>query len=279
MAFMSGHSSALDGGSSMSLFGFLGLPYTLSGFGVGFIVGMTGVGGGSLMTPLLVLLFGFHPAAAVGTDLLYAAVTKTCGTAVHHIGRSIEWSVVWLLAAGSVPASLATLAVLRRFDTTSLAVDALIAHVLGYALLLTAISLIFRPALTAVAEGLALYRHPKLQQAVTILLGVVLGILVSISSVGAGAIGVSVLLILRPKLPIARIVGTDIAHAVPLTLVAGLGHLALGTVDLSLLVSLLIGSLPGIALGSLVAPRVPERTLRQLLALVLAAVGGRLVIT
>jgi uncharacterized membrane protein YfcA len=255
------------------------LPYIASGFAVGMIVGLTGVGGGSLMTPLLVLVFGFHPAAAVGTDLLYAAITKSCGTAVHHIGRSVEWSLVGLLAAGSLPASLVTLTLLHQLDTDSVAVAALISHVLGYALLLTALSLIFRTSVMALASGLALNRHPRLQMAVTILLGVVLGILVSISSVGAGAIGVSVLLVLRPKLPIASIVGTDIAHAVPLTLVAGLGHLAIGTVDLSLLVSLLIGSLPGIALGSLLAPRVRERNLRLFLAIVLAAVGGRLVIS
>ena len=263
----------------MSITAFIAVPFVLSGFGVGLVVGLTGVGGGSLMTPLLVLLFGVHPATAVGTDLLYAAVTKSCGTAVHHIGGSVDWKLLGLLAAGSLPAALLTLLVLHDFEAAGAASAGVISHVLGIALLLTAASLIFRHTLMAFAADLALYRYPRVQSAVTVLLGIVLGILVSVSSVGAGAIGVSVLLVLRPSLPIARIVGTDIAHAVPLTLVAGLGHLAIGTVDLAVLGSLLLGSLPGIALGSLLAPRVPERGLRLLLALVLAAVGGRLVIS
>ena len=254
------------------------IPYVASGFVVGFVVGLTGVGGGSLMTPILVLLFGFHPATAVGTDLLYAAVTKSCGTAVHHIGKSVEWSLVALLAAGSMPATLATLFVLHGLDLSSAAASALISHVLGYALLLTAITLVYRGYLTRISAALALHEHPRVQRAVTILLGAVLGVVVSLSSVGAGAIGASVLLVLRPRLPIARIVGSDIAHAVPLTLLAGLGHLAIGTVDIALLAFLLVGSLPGIALGSVLAPRMPERLLRLLLAIVLAAVGGRLVI-
>jgi uncharacterized membrane protein YfcA len=261
----------------MMVFGFIQAPYVLSGFVVGLIVGLTGVGGGSLMTPALVLLFGFHPATAVGTDLLYAAITKTCGTAVHHIGGMVEWRLVGLLSAGSLPASLAALLLLQRLDVGGAAASGLIAQVLGAALLLTACSLGLRRYLLAVAGTLALDRRPRTQRAVTILLGGVLGLLVTLSSVGAGAIGVSVLLVLRPGLPIVRIVGTDIAHAVPLTLVAGLGHLALGTVDLPLLGSLLVGSLPGIALGSRLAPRVSERILRLLLAVVLAIVGGRLV--
>ncbi len=260
----------------MTLLGFIGLPFVMSGFGVGFVVGLTGVGGGSLMTPLLVLLFGLNPAIAVGTDLLYAAATKACGTAVHHIGRTVEWRIVAHLAGGSLPASLATLVVLEQVGSGDAAISGLISHVLGYALLLTTLSLIFRRYVLAVAHRVSLYRRPRAQAVTTVALGAVLGALVTLSSVGAGAIGVTALVLLYPHLPIARIVGTDIAHAVPLTLVAGLGHLAIGTVDLALLASLLIGSLPGIALGSLLAPRVPERLLRFLLAAVLAVVGGRL---
>jgi uncharacterized protein len=255
--------------------GLIVLPYTLSGFCVGFLIGLTGVGGGSLMTPLLVLLFGFHPATAVGTDLLYASVTKTCGTAVHHIEKTVEWRVVGRLAAGSVPASAITLLLISRQLHTS-AVASLISYVLGYALLLTALSLLFRRRILALAHVFSLHRRPRKEAAATVLLGAVLGILVSLSSVGAGAIGVTMLVLLYPHLPIVRIVGTDIAHAVPLTFVAGLGHLAVGTVDLSLLASLLIGSLPGIALGSVIAPRAPERVLRLLLAAVLTVVGIRL---
>jgi len=255
---------------------FIVLPYALSGFGVGFVVGLTGVGGGSLMTPLLVLIFGFHPATAVGTDLLYASVTKSCGTAVHHIGQTVEWRVVGWLAAGSLPASLLTLLLISR-QLHSSAVASLISYVLGYALLLSALSLLFRRRILALAHVFSLHRRPRREAAATVVLGALLGALVSLSSVGAGAIGVTMLVLLYPHLPIARIVGTDIAHAVPLTLVAGLGHLAVGTVDLSLLASLLIGSLPGIALGSVIASRAPERALRLLLAAVLTLVGIRLV--
>jgi uncharacterized protein len=162
----------------MTAFESITAAYVASGFAVGFIVGLTGVGGGSLMTPLLVLLFGVHPAAAVGTDLLCAAVTKICGTAVHHIGRSVEWSVVGLLAAGSLPTTVITLLVLRQLDATGDVVAALISHVLGYAFLLTALSLMFRRYLTETATTLALYRHPRIQRVVTISLGAVLGLLV-----------------------------------------------------------------------------------------------------
>jgi uncharacterized protein len=256
---------------------FIVLPYALSGFGVGFVVGLTGVGGGSLMTPLLVLLFGFHPVTAVGTDLLYASVTKTCGTAVHHIGQTVEWRVVGWLGAGSLPASLLTLLLISRLLHSASTVASLISYVLGYALLLSALSLLFRRRILALAHVLSLHRRPRREAAATVLLGALLGALVSLSSVGAGALGVTMLVLLYPHLPIARIIGTDIAHAVPLTLVAGLGHLAVGTVDLSLLASLLVGSLPGIALGSVIASRAPERALRLLLAAVLAFVGIRLV--
>ena len=258
--------------------GWLALPYIVSGFGVGLIVGMTGVGGGSLMTPLLVLLFGMHPAAAVGTDLLYASVSKACGTAVHHIGGAVVWRIVLLLACGSVPASFATVLILRGFDVDGGALDHLISQVLGYALLVTSVSLVLRRYVLELAGDLVLEERPALQTIVTILFGALLGVLVSITSVGAGAIGVTVLVLLYPKLSLVRIVATDIAHAVPLTLVAGIGHLAIGTVDLHLLVSLLVGSVPGIAFGSYLAPRVPERVLRLLLAIILASVGGRLAI-
>ena len=228
------------------------------------------------MTPLLVLLFGFHPATAVGTDLLYASVTKTCGTVVHHIGQTVEWRVVGWLGAGSLPASLLTLLLISR-QLHSSVVASLISYVLGYALLLSALSLLLRRRVLALAHVFSLHRRPRREAAATVLLGALLGALVSLSSVSAGAIGVTMLVLLYPHLPIARIIGTDIAHAVPLTLVAGLGHLAVGTVDLSLLASLLIGSLPGIALGSVIASRAPERALRLSLAAVLTLVGIRLV--
>ena len=250
--------------------------YVASGFGVGVLVGMTGVGGGSLMTPLLILLFGIHPATAVGTDLLYAAATKTGGSVVHNWARSIHWRAVLRLAAGSIPASIVTLAFLAWLDLPTGALRSLINSVLSVALLLTALSLIFRKlVIDKLRARMERYDDAAIARA-TVALGVVLGVLVSISSVGAGAIGVTALLLLYPQLPMARIVGSDIAHAVPLTLVAGIGHWIMGSTDWQLLGVLLIGSLPGIIIGSYCAVRVPERALRLVLAAVLLLVAGRL---
>jgi uncharacterized membrane protein YfcA len=253
--------------------------YSLSGFGVGILVGLTGVGGGSLMTPLLVLLFGVHPATAVGTDLLFASLTKAAGTLVHGFNRTIDWRVVALLAAGSVPAAALTLAAIAGADTRSTETAKLISVSLGYALLATAVVLVARERILAFAA--ARRRRgpvpPALTYGLTIGFGAALGVLVSISSVGAGAVGVTVLIMLYPLLPTARIVGSDIVHAVPLTLVAGTGYWMLGEVDWILLASLVAGSLPGVVLGSLLSPRIPERALRPLLAGVLVLVGLKLV--
>ncbi|HUN39243.1 MAG TPA: sulfite exporter TauE/SafE family protein [Acetobacteraceae bacterium] len=251
--------------------------YILSGFLVGLLVGQTGMGGGSLMTPILVLLFGVHPAAAVGTDLLYASITKSVGTAVHGANHTVQWGIVARLALGSVPATALTLFVLSHFDVSSPAASHVISLVLGVMLLLTAAALLFRAQILAWG-GLRLGGPPPRHAAgLTVLTGVVLGVLVTISSVGAGAIGVTVLLLLYPDLPMARIVGSDIAHAVPLTLLAGIGHWFLGAVNLLMLGSLLCGSIPGIVLGSLFAVRVPDYVLRPILAVTLAVVGATLV--
>jgi uncharacterized membrane protein YfcA len=247
--------------------------YILSGLLVGILVGLTGVGGGSLMTPLLVLVFGFHPSTAVGTDLLFAAATKTVGTSVHNAGKSVDWRIVGLLASGSIPATILTLVVMAHFGTTSHAVTATISLVLGVALLLSAASLLLKDRVLK----LALDRNPDFGRDtslwLTILVGFVVGVVVSISSVGAGALGTIALFFLYPRLPVVRIVGSDIAHAVPLTLVAGIGHWYLGAVNLPLLGSLLIGSIPGIILGSLGARRAPETVLKFALAAVLLLVG------
>jgi uncharacterized membrane protein YfcA len=251
--------------------------YTLSGFVVGTLVGFTGVGGGSLMTPLLVLLFGIHPATAVGTDLLYAGLTKISGSVVHNLNGAVDWRITRRLASGSAPAAALTLLALAYFGKDSKGASELITTVLGVALLLTAVTLIFRAwLLKKVAARLELLSERQIA-GLTVLLGAALGVLVSISSVGAGAIGVTALLMLYPKMPIVRIVGSDIAHAVPLTLIAGAGHWWLGSIDWSLLISLLIGSIPGIAIGSHFASRVPDGVLRPLVAGTLALVGGRLV--
>jgi uncharacterized membrane protein YfcA len=250
---------------------------SLAGFSVGLIVGLTGVGGGSLMTPLLVLMFGVAPVTAVGTDLLFAAVTKAGGAWAHARRGNVDWSVVGWLAAGSVPASAITLALLHFFVPHLDKLSSIVSVALGIALILTACALAFREKLHAWAARRARV-HAGRQSTVrrTLIVGAVLGSLVTISSVGAGALGVTALFFLYPGLAAARIVGTDIAHAMPLTLVAGLGHAAAGVVDWKLLLALLVGSLPGIWLGSSLSPNIPERVLRTGLAAMLALIGGKL---
>ena len=253
------------------------LVITLSGFLVGLLVGQTGTGGGSLMTPLLVLLFGVHPATAVGTDLLYASATKSVGTLVHGLNHTVNWRIVGRLATGSVPATAVTLLLLSHLDLTSRGASAVISTILGVMLLLTAISLVFRRQFLALVgpslEGIS----PGRVAALTVVIGVLLGVLVTISSVGAGALGVTALLLLYPRLPMATIVGSDIAHAVPLTLVAGIGHWWMGSTNWALLMWLLAGSVPGIVLGSYMAVRVPDAVLRPVLAVTLAVVAGQLI--
>jgi len=244
---------------------------------VGILVGMTGVGGGSLMTPLLVLMFGFHPATAVGTDLLYASVTKSVGTAIHHPKKTVDWRVVGLLASGSVPASIVTLYVMSQVGTLEQGAVGILSLLLGIMLLLTGIAILFQRrivmSLRHETETVSSSSVAKL----TVVLGVALGILVSLTSVGAGALGTTALLILYPRFPVARIAGSDIAHAVPLTLIAGIGHWMYGAVDFELMGSLLVGSIPGIIIGSLVATKVSDNVLRPVLALTLLAVGAKLV--
>jgi uncharacterized protein len=254
------------------------LLYAVSGFCVSLLVGMTGVGGGSLMTPLLILLFGVHPATAVGTDLLYAAATKSGGTLVHGLNRNVDWRIVGRLAAGSVPTTALTLLALSAFGIYSGAARGLITAVLSGALAATAAVLIFRKSIMAFFATHVGELSPRRTALLTVLLGAVLGVLVSISSVGAGALGVTAIILLYPRLPTARIVGSDIAHAVPLTLVAGIGHWMLGSIDWHLLGALLTGSLPGIVIGSYVSVRVPDAVLRFTLATTLLLVAGKLVL-
>lgn len=250
--------------------------YSLSGFFVGALVGCTGVGGGAIMTPLLVLLFGIHPATAVGTDLLYAGITKSGGTIVHSLNRNVDWRITLLLAAGSLPATALTLLALSELGGNSDRTNAVITTALGYALLLSALTLAVPKRLLHRTAG----RLPELPEhqtmALTCVFGAFVGVLVTISSVGAGAIGVTVLLLLYPRVPTVRIVGSDIAHAMPLALFAGLGHSFRGSVDWMMLISLLIGSLPGIALGGQIAAYAPDHVLRPVLAVALLVVGAKL---
>ena len=250
--------------------------YVASGFAVGVLVGMTGVGGGLLMTPLLILLFGVHPATAVGTDLIFAGSTKMVGTIVHAAARTVDWTLVALLALGSVPATAVTILVLSRFDLQSAAAQHVITATLGAVLLITATFLIAGQRMRERYADRLLKLDRRSIILLTVALGLIMGVLVTTTSVGAGAIGVTVLLLLHPKMPAARVVGSDIAHAVPLTFLAGAGHWYLGSIDGALLMTLLIGSLPGIVLGSYLATRAREAVVRVALAGVLVIVGVRL---
>lgn len=257
------------------------LIHAVAGFGVGAMVGITGVGGGALMTPILVLLFGVAPAAAVGTDLWFAALTKIVGGSMHHSKGSVDWQVLRRLCAGSLPASLATLAWLHLSGHAQMK-QGLMLTALGGVLILTAAAMIFRAWSQAVGTRRR-KREPedfkRMQPALTVLAGAVLGLLVTLTSVGAGALGVVMLVYLYPlRMSPARLVGTDIVHAIPLTILAGTGHLLMGNVDLGLLGNLLVGSVPGVIVGSLLGAKVPETLLRSLIALVLVAVGLKLIL-
>jgi len=277
------------------------LYYILGGAIVGLIVGATGVGGGSLMTPLLTLVFNVPAQIAVGTDLLFAAITKSGGAVAHARNRNVQWGVTGWLAAGSVPAAFLTLATMRSFalggPTEAAAIASIIKVALGGALLATAGALVLRDQIralgvrfaqggergvllaTATTSGFVPVSDERGARPLpTVAVGVVLGVLVTLTSVGAGVLGVVALYFLYPRLQTRQIVGIDIAHAVPLTLVAGLGHATLGTVNWSLLGSLVIGSLPAIVLGASLSSRLPERLLRILLALLLTGIGAKLVL-
>ena len=243
-----------------------------SGFGVGAIVGMTGVGGGSLMTPLLIGAFGLAPAVAIGTDLWFAAITKSGGSWVHHRLGHVDYRVTGLLLAGSMPATVATIALMHYTGITKGWASALTVA-LGVALLLTAVAVAYRRVWLKVGLQLERWLPPQRLAAFTVASGALLGVLVSLSSIGAGAIGATLLLLLYPRMATHRIVGTDIAHAVPLTLVAGIGHATLGNVEWGLLAALLIGSLPGIWLGARLTKSMPDRLVRGVLCLSLVGAG------
>ena len=290
------------------------LYFVLAGFFVGTVVGLTGVGGGSLMTPILIFFLGVKPHMAVGTDLLFAAITKSSGTFSLWRRRLVPWRVVITLCIGSIPASLVTLYLLNQWGADSKEMQHLITQTLGVALLLTALSLLYKalkspkktpisiaaqaavmgewrletPSHTTLAiskegpsDDLQWMRDPSdtKHPLLTVAFGVLIGGLVTLTSVGAGAIGVTVLMILYPRLPLPRIVAADIAYAVPLTLVAGLGHASIGSVDWLLLAKLTLGSVPGIWLGAHLVTKTPERVIRLLLSILLTWAGSKLVLS
>lgn len=249
--------------------------YILAGAGVGFAVGITGVGGGSLMTPLL-LLFGFPAHIAVGTDLLYAAITKSGGVLAHKNKGTIHWKIVFTLGIGSITASLLTIFLLKHFFTSPEDYTKILTSSLGAMLIATALVLIFRRQIQQAHDTGSevtpsfINRH---KAGLTLTMGFFLGIFVTLSSVGAGAFGAALLMVLYPRIPSIQVIGTDLAHAVPLTLVAGIGHLALGHVDFALLAALITGSLPAIYLGTKLAIRIPDQVLQPILACTLLGLG------
>ncbi|MDP3228296.1 MAG: sulfite exporter TauE/SafE family protein [Acidovorax sp.] len=262
------------------------LAFIFAGFAVGLIVGLTGVGGGSLMTPILIFFFGVKPHLAIGTDLLFAAFTKMGGTVSMARQRLVPWRVVGQLCAGSIPAALLSLWALKTLGPASGEAQRIMTTTLGFALLLTAAATLYKvvafskerqAADQAKRQSLAEHATRPRHWSLPVLLGAVIGTLVTFTSVGAGAIGVTVLLLVYPLLPLPRVIGADIAYAVPLTLVAGLGHATLGSVDWPLLAQLLAGSLPGIWIGSRLVTRTPERFIRSVLSVLLAWAGAKLI--
>lgn len=256
--------------------------FILAGMLVGFCVGITGVGGGSLMTPILIGLFRIEPHIAIGTDLLYAAISKFCGSMVHAKKLNIVWPIVLWLAVGSIPASFGTAWVLEHYLSQSTHYKAVLTMVLGFMLTLTGVSIIFR---SRIEKFFSKFRNKEIthteneqvavqnKRTYIVIMGIILGVFVTLSSVGAGAFGIMALVIMFPNLPMIRIIGSDVVHAVLLTLVAGLGHMSAGNVDFMLLMWLLVGSIPAIIIGTLISSRMPERLIRKILGITLFALG------
>lgn len=253
--------------------------YIVAGAFVGFVVGLTGVGGGSLMTPILIH-FNVQPAIAVGTDLLYAAITKSSGVYVHQKKKNVDWTITGLLAMGSIPASLITLWVMHQIGFNSKSVDATIKIALGITIIMTAIAILSKQFLLEWShrrDAIFTRMNAHQRQVSTIIIGIVLGITVTVTSIGAGALGTVALFLVYPILPTSRLIGTEIAHAIPLTMVAGLGHAGVGNVNWHLLINLLLGSLPGIYIGSHIPNSVPDKWMRLILASMLIYAGYNLI--
>ena len=264
------------------------IQFILAGMLVGFCVGVTGVGGGSLMTPILMGVFRIEPHIAIGTDLLYAAISKFCGSFVHAKKLNIVWPIVWWLAIGSIPACLLTNYMLSNYLSGATHYKAVLTMVLGFMLVLTGISILFRSKIEAFFSKRSKQQNTTVRDNMTreeiaqwvsskkvlvIIMGVVLGVFVTLSSVGAGAFGVMALVLMFPNLPMIRIIGSDVVHAVLLTLVAGLGHMSAGNVDFTLLGWLLVGSIPAIIIGTLLSSKMPEQLIRRILGVTLLLLG------
>ncbi|WP_299199107.1 sulfite exporter TauE/SafE family protein [uncultured Amphritea sp.] len=257
------------------------IAYSFAGLVVGFIVGLTGIGGGALMTPILIVVFGIPPVTAVSTDLLYAAITKFGGSISYARKKLVEWRVVFLLLGGSIPGSLLTLNYLDGLGGLE-KVEYLMNITLGVSLVLTSVAVFFR---TRIRESVIKLEGTRFEKQgrryrpyVTLIMGIVLGALVTLSSVGAGALGTALLILLYPRMTMQTLVGTDLVHAVVLTSVAGAGHYGMGNVDLWLLLCLVIGSLPGVFLGSHFGSKLSPRVIQPIMGTLLLAIGMRFVL-
>lgn len=254
--------------------------YALAGALTGFIVGLTGVGGGALMTPILLIFFGVTPTAAIATDLWFAAITKLVGARVHHASGNVDWQVVKRLWLGSLPVALLVVSIVS-FGAQITKVDWLTSAI-GVVVLITAVGMLIAPKLVTYARGRRIgqpERFKAIQPALTVLSGALLGLCVALTSVGAGALGSVMLLYLYPlRMTPHRLVATDIVHAIPLAVVAGLGYLFAGMVDWWMLASLLVGSVPAVLLGSVLAGRVSGRLIQIALAFVLIPAGVKVLL-
>ena len=234
------------------------------------------------MTPILVLLLGTAPKTAVGTDLIFAAITKMAGVGMHSRRGTIDWQVCRRLAAGSIPAAILTGVTLHQYGRNALKVDAVIMHTLGAMLVVTAIGLIFKNRLHSIGKNFRVAdadHFKSLQGPLTVLAGVFLGVVVTLTSVGAGALGTVMMLYLYPlRMTPAKVVGTDLAHAIPLALVAGASHFLAGNINYALLLTLLVGSIPGVLIGSWCSAKAPDALLRPILALLLIATGMKILL-
>lgn len=257
------------------------LAYSFAGLVVGFIVGLTGIGGGALMTPILIVVFGIPPIIAVSTDLLYAAITKCGGMISYARKKLVEWKIVAMLLAGSIPGSLITISYLQGLEHLE-EIEHLMNLTLGVSLVLTSVAVFLRNKIRNQAmkwqHTVAATHARRLRPIVTILMGIILGGLVTLSSVGAGALGTALLILLYPRMTMPSIVGTDLVHAVVLTAIAGAGHYQMGSVDLDLLVYLLIGSLPGVFIGSHIGTRLSPKVMQPIMGSILLAIGLRFVL-
>lgn len=249
--------------------------YTLAGALTGFVVGLTGVGGGALMTPILLLIFGVSPATAIATDLWFAVVTKLVAARIHGGGGQVDWMVVQRMWRGSLP--MALLVVLLIAAGVKVEKIGWLTHAIGLVVMLTAVGMLLAPRLLRAARGLRLGNPDKFkasQPLLTAVAGALLGLCVALTSVGAGALGSVILLYLYPlRMTPHKLIATDLVHAIALAMVAGLGYLLAGLVDGWMLLSLLSGSIPAVAVGSYLARQLAGRRLQIILALALLIIG------